>query len=297
MAVNLSLTTSKNNGLGGTVSLYYTKDVALPDMNSNNSLVLSLDANGKPATLAAGKTWYEVPRFTTNVPAVAPNTTHGQDASFTAPNSSNASFPSLAINGWDMNGNADTLAATYFAIVVGFAPMTAADQLSINSIALMSGDIATLPAPQTPDEVLRECQYYYEQSYEIGTAPATVTTTGQITSLVPLLDNGVNSSLRRNPFGLQYKVIKRVVPTTTFYSPAFATPDYVEMSLNTGITPTGAGSPVNVIATDWTRTGASRAGVNMVNNATNEVSSLAFSTQSTGVLNFHYTSDARLGII
>jgi hypothetical protein len=297
MAVNLSLTTSKNGGLGGTVSLYYTKDAALPDMNSNNSLVLSLDANGKPATFAAGKTWYEVPRFTTNIPAVAPNTTHGQDASFTAPNSSNTSFPSLSINGWDMNGDADALAATYFAIVVGFAPMTAADQLAINSIALMSGDIATLPAPQTPDEVLRECQYYYEQSYEIGTAPATVTTTGQLTSLVPLLDDGINSSLRRNPFGLIYKVIKRAVPATTFYSPAFATPNYVQMSLNTGITPTGAGSPVNVIATDWTRTGASRAGVNMVNNATNEVSSLAFSSQSTGVLNFHYTSDARLGII
>src|SRR5690606_17952584 len=69
---------------------------------------------------------------------------------------------------------------TYFAIVVGFESLTSTNDIIVKSCSLVPGDIPTIPAPQTANEVLQDCQYYYEKSYESNVDAGTVTNEGQI---------------------------------------------------------------------------------------------------------------------
>lgn len=60
LSANIAAITAKVGGLAGTISIWYTTDVSLPSVGSNNSIVLTLDANGKPATFNGN--WTEVTR-------------------------------------------------------------------------------------------------------------------------------------------------------------------------------------------------------------------------------------------
>ncbi len=158
MSATLSAITAFAGGLGGTISLWYTTDAMLPSTAANQSLVATIDANGKPATFNGN--WTEVPRSGLG------------DAQFTVGNSATTNFNDYSFNGWDVNGIAGANTATFFAIVVGFAQLGAAATIDIDSISLVPGDIPTRPAPQSDNEVLADCQRYYEMSFNIGTVPA-----------------------------------------------------------------------------------------------------------------------------
>src|SRR5690606_30377034 len=74
---------------------------------------------------------------------------------------------------WDASTTAAPTTATFFAIVVGSAPVDPTSVVSFRSISLVPGTIATAPAPQTKDQVLQECQYYYQKSYNADINPGT----------------------------------------------------------------------------------------------------------------------------
>ena len=73
-------------------------------------------------------------------------------------------FQDIQMNNWNGKANFGISTTNNFAIVVTFGVKTSGTQTVINSISLVPGDIPTRPAPQTQDEVLRECQYYLEIS-------------------------------------------------------------------------------------------------------------------------------------
>lgn len=152
--------TSNLAGINATISLWYCTDASLPNVaaGTNNSIVATLDANGKPATFNG--TWLEVPR------------SNDGNAQFTVKPSANLNFNFNGFSGWDMKGVAATQTANFFAIVVGFGAMTIADTISINSASVVAGDIATRPAPQTQVAVLSDCEYYYTSSFNWGVVPA-----------------------------------------------------------------------------------------------------------------------------
>lgn len=153
--------TSNNTGIQATISLWYCTDASLPSVvaSTNNSIVATIDANGKPATFNG--TWVEVPMGTLG------------KAQFTVKTNGTTNFNLNGFNGWDMQGAAATQSANFFAIVVGFGTMNINDTISINSVSVVPGDIPTRPAPQSLGAVINECQYYYEKSFNINVVPAT----------------------------------------------------------------------------------------------------------------------------
>ncbi len=195
-----------------TVSLWFTTNGSLPVITTgtNNSLVTSLDADGYPASVVAG--W-------TNIP-----TSLSTKSTFT----SQPEFDSYGFT--NFTENTAYLTGTYFAIVVGSSSVTAGNFLNFKSISVVPGTIPTVPAPQTQDEVLRECQYYYEMSYAVGGAsnPAGTLTTDNCVTEAQAANPGLYSLVGAKPqqyfaftqqgFGLNFKQVKRASPILIVYS-------------------------------------------------------------------------------
>ncbi len=117
----------------------------------------------------------------------------------------------LQFNGWQMTTSADIADTDKFAIVVTFQCPTAATVITVDSISLMAGDIATRPAPQTKDEVLRECQYYYEKSTDNALFPSTATLLGApLAEQKVYVATGSTFGISPRAFAVQYYVKKRL---------------------------------------------------------------------------------------
>jgi hypothetical protein len=277
-----------------TVSLWWTPN-ALPDLNTNASLVTSLDANGYPSVVAG---WTEI------------QYPFGK-ATFTTPSGSGLSY-------YDFSGFKNLVAyltGVNFAIVVGTSTVSTGQSVLFKSVSLVPGFIPTIPAPQTPDEVLRECQYYYEQSYDSGTAPGSVTTVGQRYALNELGTRHISAALTEDEvylqsFSLTYLVPKRTIVNPVLYSPALLTAGYVQgrvLRNGVDVVPSGGGvigsSPANYLfATYWAYTGASTQGtfVRCTDTTTKVYQSGSGTLGQDGdesLILYHYVADARLGIV
>ncbi len=161
-AVQLSASlSSASTSINGTVTLYWTTDGSLPVITPTTylSLVSAIAADGVPT--AGHGTWTAVARGAQSV-----------NAPFTITNSG---INIIDLTGFDASATSAAEDATYFAIVVAFDTLTQNSILTMNYCSLVGGSIPTRPAPQTPDEVLRECQYYYEHSYGPDLAAGAVT--------------------------------------------------------------------------------------------------------------------------
>ncbi len=163
IASNVSALTSQVGGIVSTISLWYTTG-ALPSTAANNSIVATLDANGKPLTFNGA--WNEVPRLLPTASASSSN------AQFTIGVSATTNFNDYGFSGWDMQGIAACNTATFFAIVVGTATLNIGQTVDISSVSLVSGDIPTRPAPTSGGDTLRKCMFYYQKSFYPSVVPA-----------------------------------------------------------------------------------------------------------------------------
>lgn len=311
ISVNIKANCALGTTLKCTVSLWYTKGSALPNIadGTNNSIVATLDANGKPATFnnPTGGTWIEVPK------------TSAQDAVFTL----GPDVIDYGFNIWNLNNLTEARDATFFAIVIGTASMDSitAPSPQFISVGMCSGSIPTIPAAQTPDEVLRECQYYYEKSYSPDTVAGSATQLGvnQAITVPPVSVGGGVEQMHVSSFYLRYKQTKRNSGALVLYSPGDAAASLFSggtavvspasgqvlcgLNQNGGyIQPAVYGTnPRNVVSTSWAGSGnASVDGVYLVCLIT---STSVFQTQNAvslagdeGFMRFHYTVDSRLGI-
>lgn len=266
-----------------TISLWYTKDASLPStVTSHNSLVATLDANGKPATFNGN--WIEIPRAL------------GQDATCIVPNiKSDSSFNEFVFNGWHIATPSDLINFTFFAIVIGTESFTATNALVIQSVGLCSGDIATKPAPQATDEVLRECQYFYEKSYSPQVMPGTTTAVGQEFGLQATLFSAGTLSLYPASFSTKYNTVKRVVPTLTIYAPTVGNVGHVDAYL---IANGSLASSANaVLATFWTQHVNGLRGFQYDGTSGSAITNFSTTlTSNYGYATWHYVADSRLGI-
>lgn len=285
LSVNLSAfsTTASNNGIIVTISLWYTTSGSLPStIGSNNSLVATLNASGKPATFNGS--WTEIPPL------------NGQEASFVIGNpvNSNSNFNQYPFNGWwNLNNISQSNAANYFAIVIGTASITAADSLTINSCSLQLGNIATPPAPKGTDEVLKECQYYYEKSYIPTTAPGTATYQGGTLLPVGLQNNSTNSFLDRRSFTLTYRSPKISAIVPTFYSPATGASGNVFYTINR--ISVGSAASTDSAISGWTALSQTRHNYSLQATTSQVITASGFLSNDEGYLAYQYVADARLG--
>jgi hypothetical protein len=290
MSVNLAALGNVAAGnVIGSISLWYTKDANLPNVatGTNQTFIATLDpVTGRPATFTGGTNWIEITRDIR------------QNATF---NIASGTLEDFGFNGWAIDNGvaADANLATFFAIVIGFAPLAVNDAIEINSVSLVAGDIPSKPAPQTVDEVLRTCEHYYEKSYASGTVPATVTNVNSICKAQGAwLQGGVAYRMVAGSFSVDYKTVKRTSNATiNLYNPATGTINQVLGTVfGSGSAAQGTG---NISTAIWTPTLGSKSTyftLTTYNQAVTE-GSFAGGNWASGAIQLHYVVDARLGIV
>ena len=281
MAVNIVGSTSRLSGINGVVTLFAGTG-SIPNIGSYASIVGTLDATGAPSATNGSVT--QIPR------GGLPN----QAFTLETASSTGLTNTNIMLNGWDLQGASPVSTATYFAIVIGFEPWTNGDYINICSVGLCAGDIATIPAPQTFQQVLTDCEQFYEKSYDNGTNAGTITNVGSRFAAMGVILN-TNSYFSANAFDLQFRTAKRAATNVQFVSPSAGTAGNVDIrvfqagGLNYGPTPVA-------IASYWTGiyNGYKSCAYIPTLNPTGDI---GIGTLGSAYIQYHYDIDARLGIV
>lgn len=198
-------------------------------------------------------------------------------------------------SGWEITDSAQIADTSKFAMVVTFAYADAGTEVTVNSVSLTPGDLPCRPLVKSLDEVLRQCQYYYEQTTDPGTHTPTGAANGSIVVTTPLVTSGGNDLMYLKSFYLGYKAIKRALPTVTFFSDTSATPNLIKIAIHLA---GGGETGTNVSAlTGWTKINPNLYGFLMYVQFAASVATTATNPANEGIMQFHYTADARLGVV
>lgn len=240
-----------------------------------------------------------------------------QDKSFQ--NFATLPFNSLVdtqFSGWNNVVNFGVASTDNFAMVVTFAVPTAGTVVALNSISCVPGDIPTRPAPQTQDEVLRECQLYYESSSPYAGLPAASGYANAVSYPMQtyIIQTGGAGSTTSYPatFNLIYKIPKRAVPNINIFSANAGTSGSASCTI---YYTTNAGG-YNAVTSDaslsnfWTGTIGNSAAYYFPKGTIVGPGIAALASASPGILvaittavfgnseiSFNYTIDARLGVV
>lgn len=257
-----------------TVSLWFNNNTIGTGMTTNDSLVTALDANGYP-TVSSG--WTEIKLATLDK-------AQGTLSGGTAINQN--AFANFMNSNAYVNGES-------FAIVIGTDSITMGNSIVLKSISLVPGGIATPPAPQTEDEVLRECQYYYETSFAPGNG---ITATKVNSRFAPATASGAGTvNLKSLSFSLNYLVPKRIAPgALTLYSGVSTTSNKILGNINLS---SGVQSAEGNLSDGWTLNNNDPQTAIFIKNSTNTITSTSTAgTLYDAYITYQYTADARLGL-
>lgn len=281
--------------LNGTVTLWWSTGAA-PNINPglNDSLVASIAANGVPTCGGGGVfgTWTQVPRGSLGN-ATFHLTTVRTAFDFSGFDSSATETPSHT--------------AVTFAIVIAFDTLSSVGPPSVilEYCSLVKGHIPTHPGAQTYDEVLRECQYYYEKSYNLNIQPgvAGANYAGSVYQYQKTVAGGAAFYIFPSSFGITYNTKKRVAANVSFYDPGTGTANQatlVRIAAGANAATTG------IVTTQWTLASSGEATVNYHPNTGTALIAIGSALPAayvagvydvSGSIVLHYTADARLGIV
>jgi hypothetical protein len=284
MSINTTLAT--NDGSIVTISLWYTTNTTLPSVaaGSNLTFINTLDPNGHPDSVASQ--WIEIPNA------------FGQ-VTFTPGSAINVlSAATKGFSGWKALEVDDAVLAKFFAIVIGTSTINASSAIEINQVSIVPGDIPTIPAPKTLDEVLRQAQYYYEISDPIGAMFLMESTS-------VYANNQANAFA--SPFQINYNTVKRAVPNFTVASLA-STAGSVSVVLNYALITTHAftATPAadRTLSSNWATPVIGTKSLYVLPASSNSIQSINGTATGTGLnvynsasIQFTYILDARLGIV
>jgi len=242
---------------------------------------------------AAG--WTEIPRSgldtaTAVLPVIATNAAINNDTN------------DMGFTGWELVDSTQIGNTDKFAIVVTFAYADASTQITINSISLIPSAIPARAAPESFDEVLRKCEYYYETSYDIGIFAGASSTNGAILCAQEPVVQIASSDCYPRFLAARYKGKKRIPVTPSIYS---TNGTIANVRLNVYYAATALNSVNVVVAGNWTIANSGDAGFAFLPvNRTVTLSAgpgnggpTANDTFSEGIASFHFVADARLGIV
>ena len=281
--------------LQGTISLYYTTDAQLPSVvasdTTRNCLIKSLNSDGS-VNLFNGN-WVEILRENSN------------SATFNTSINVTDEDQTFGFNGWNFlnsNSYSDIQNVTYFAIVVGFSELKQNNTIRIKNCSLVPGYIPTEPAPQTFNEVLNDCKYYFEKSYPTGDYQGKSTVAGARQYNANVYLNGLLLNVFANNFTIIFE--KKVqTPVITFFSylnanvsNAFVAASYLNNELTSGsVSPYT--NPAQLVFSDFFTLQALNSNCANYYQKTSklmlEISS--FTAGPTGTMYFQYIIDSRLG--
>jgi len=174
-------------------------------------------------------------------------------------------------------------------------------------VSIVRGPLGVASNPQTADDVLRACEFYYQHSYDNGVIPGTITTVGEShTSLhISFETSGPDSwALMAGVLSTVYTTPMRAAPIHNYYTSSSGLIDNVDWTWFEydgagAITPTGSGvSPV----TTWEFGNASNKGIFYPRAAAGTSFGALTAPDPTtnntrgGYLSNHHVADARLGV-
>ncbi len=281
------------DGINGTVSLWVTTDSSLPDVfpTTNQSLVATLDANGKPETFHGS--WTEIPRF------------YRGDAKFTIPYDAGGVMQTIALEGWNAVSVASDMGATFGAIVVGFGE-AAASNVAFESISLTPGLIAVPVSSLSYGLTLNELEAYYEKSYSQDINPGAIIEGGALTFIMPMttlpavVPGEIDTVTFNGPFNIIFKQESRTSNAiVSIYSPVSGTAGFVRTVTLVGVLddPFVESSSADFSTSSWTEFLGSGGVYYQPNEAKKLGETLGELGKTETFIKFHYTKDARYGVV
>lgn len=259
--------------------------------------IASLSSNGVVALTAAAvaDNWTEIPRG------------HLGLASGTLSVVTTADYATLndaedlSFSGWEITDATEISDTEKFAIIVSFGCPTSGTVVNTTSISLVPGNIPTRPAPQTLDEVVRECGRYFETSFNVGFRPGSAATTaGNMTKIQQRITNGVNYEFWAAPFEIRFNSSKISTGGTviTFYSTrTLGAANFLEIGYYEGAS--GFVSINQFASSNWAFGDVGENGVTVAGATNTFISSnlsAGIPAYSVPVVRFHYTASSRLGL-
>lgn len=173
------------------------------------------------------------------------------------------------------------------------------DIVHFNRISLVPNIFAIDSNPETADQALRKCQFYYEKSYDNGTLPGTASITNGLRQAPQTIFNA--TSVYGKTFSLDFNTNKRsTAPVVNLYDYA-GTINAVTAQLTNN---NGSPGRTNGIAiepgpgSNWNVGGlSSKSKLYDPANINAFITVAAAQNVPSGWIEFHYTVDARLGIV
>lgn len=166
------------------------------------------------------------------------------------------------------------------------------DYFVIDKISLVNNDFAIDTQPQTFDDVLRQCQFYYEKSYDTGTLLGASTLVGVLNKYqVAAVSDG---RCYGAPWEFQFNTVKRAIPVTTFFS-SVGTINNVSFQIYRDGTPQAITD--QIVASFWTAGGLSTKSVEYLPKTLGAIAT-AVSGGADNLscsIRFHYSANALLG--
>jgi len=205
-----------------------------------------------------------------------------------------------SFNGWELTGDQMTN-LDKIACVVTFKYVTDLTAVTVNSINLVPGDLSYRPLPETKAEVLRRCQYYFERSYEVGTAIGAVTETNALNIQQTMVKPGGTFTYFFNTVTFDYKCTKWSSPVLRVYNPTTGAENSVYTYLIKGITVASAANYVFIVAITSPVTAAHftkiQKGKDILYYSAENGLSPGSLDDSIPFIKLHYTLDSRPGVI
>jgi hypothetical protein len=265
---------------------------SLPPSISNTEQIASWSAASDP-TFAAG--WTAIAPL--NDPAyVLPN------AYETGLNVPPTPYPAFSFDQFQLPdcSNADmTLGIVLYTMDNLDSTAASEDSIAFDKVSLIPSLFGADASQETFDQCLQECQFYYEKSYNNNVLPGTITNNSSMLKLSPTVyDIGAGAyRIYAAGFEIQYKTIKRsATPTVTFYSPSIGNVGTIDSNIyESGVLVAGSGGSV----LNWGLSGQGQKSATYVpitGTVLETAPASAADVPNSGLIRFHYTADARLGV-
>lgn len=207
----------------------------------------------------------------------------------------------FSFDGFTLPADGNSGNMTLGVLIYTTANMGAGDAVIFNDVSLVNNDFALPTQPQTADQVLRECQFYYEKSFPPGELPGVSLTLSnqKIERVLTITGIGAQSDGYTQSFDLEFMQTKRSAPAITVYQPGITTINRAGISIYHNGSAVGGGASL-VATTNWSISPVSNdRALFLALLATTIAVSWANGTANVGdetLVAYHYTADSRLGV-
>lgn len=280
-----------NVGDDVTVRVYLFRGSSAATIPTLGSTIGTLASDGEFTLTQAN--WTAIPRSGLDIPQFTLN-------EIAANNNINDDANNYGFSEWQVTDDTQIADTDKFAIVVTFRYETTATVITVNSISVTPGDLPCPPVPASLESTLKDCEQYYEKSYDFSTVSGATTYVSSLIERMILKPAGDASSvytMHAANFSLKYKTQKRTASVTPeLFNPKTGAGNSVigEIYNNGALV-----SSADVTQGKWTieNAGAKAAQFRATTVDAAVTTDSITGNSADGFIVFHYVADGRLGLV